>query len=148
MKSKSDFPSLNVKQPDGRRPGGKPYRVMIVEDKEFQRKLLVQTLESEGYEIVATAGDGQEALGKFEKLGGDVDVITTNLDMPRLDGYALTFELNQKAKKPLVIFISDETTKGVMQDLVSMGIGDFILKPINRRVVLERVKNAITKSGI
>jgi two-component system chemotaxis response regulator CheY len=148
MKSKSDFPSLNQKQPEGFRSNGKPYKVMVVEDKEFQRKQIAQILESEGYLIVAQAANGKEAIQKFDTLEGGIDIITTNLDMPVLDGYALVFELKQKTKKPLVIFISEDTTKGVMQDLISMGIGDFILKPIDRRTILERIRNAVVKSGI
>ena len=145
MKSQESFPSINVKRPDGIRQNGRPYRVMVVEDKEFQRKQIVQILESEGYEIVATAENGKEALMKFEKLETPVDLLTTNLDMPTLDGYALVFELNQKQNKPVVVFISDETTKGVMQDLIGMGIGDFILKPVNRSALLERIRAVVKK---
>ncbi len=145
MRRKSDFPNLNLKQPNGLKPGGKPYRAMVVDDKEFQRKQLVQILESESYEVIATASNGQEALQKYEKVGKDLDFITTSLDMPIMDGYALLYELNQKDRRPTVIFVSDETTKGVMTDLLSMGIADYILKPINRRVFLDRVKKAIQK---
>ncbi|HOW84234.1 MAG TPA: response regulator [Spirochaetota bacterium] len=145
MKTPDSFPSINTKRPDGLRPNGRPYRLMIVEDKEFQRKQIVQILESEGYEIVATASNGQEALNKFDKLENPLDLLTTTLDMPILDGYALMYELNQKPNKPVIVFISEETTKGVMQDLISMGIGDYILKPINRRVLLERIKAVVTK---
>ena len=65
--------------------------------------------------------------------------------MPMLDGYALMYELNQRPNKPVVVFISEDTTKGVMQDLIGMGIGDFILKPINRRVLLERIRAVVKK---
>jgi two-component system chemotaxis response regulator CheY len=148
MKSKSDFPSLNQKQPAGFKPNGKPYKVLVVEDKEFQRKQIAQILESEGYTIAAQASNGKEAIQAYDRLEGNIDLITTNLDMPVLDGYALVFELKQKPKKPLIVFISEDTTKGVMQDLISMGIGDFILKPIDRRTILERIKNAVVKAGI
>ncbi len=148
MKSKADFPALNQKQPDGLKSSGRPYKVMVVEDKEFQRKQIVQILESERYEIVATARNGKEALDKFDRLNGNVDLITTDLDMPVLDGYAMLFELNNRQKKPLVVFISDETTKGVMQDLINLGIGDFILKPILRKTVLDRVKAALVKKTL
>ncbi len=145
MRRKSDFPNLNLKQPDGLKPGGRPYKAMVVDDKEFHRKQIVQILESESYEVIATASNGQEALQKFDKVGKDLDFVTTSLDMPVMDGYALMYELNQRDKKPVVIFVSEETTKGVMQDLLSMGIADYILKPINRRVFLERVKKALIK---
>jgi len=145
MKSHESFPSINAKRPDGIRANGRPYRVMVVEDKEFQRKQIAQILESEGYEIVATAANGKEALVKFDKIEAPVDLLTTNLDMPMLDGYALMYELNQRPNKPVVVFISEDTTKGVMQDLIGMGIGDFILKPINRRVLLERIRAVVKK---
>lgn len=145
MKGKGEFPHLNAKQPDGIKPGGKPYRVMVVEEKEFLRKQIVQILESEGYAVVATAGNGQEALDKFELLRGDLDLITTTLDMPILDGYAMLYALNEKKKRPPVVFVSEETTKGVMQDLIKGGIADFILKPLDRRVFLQRIKAVLVK---
>ena len=147
MKSKSDFPSLNERQSEGLKPSGRPYRVMVVEGKDFQRKLIAQILESEQYEIVATAENGKEALEKIESVGKDLDLITTDLDMPVLDGYAMLYELKQKKNNALVVFISDDTTKGVMKDLISMGIGDFILKPIDRRMILQRIKSALLKAN-
>lgn len=148
MRSKADFPSLNTKQPDGLRPGGKPYRVIVVEDKDFQKLQIAQILESESYNVVGTASNGQEALKLLDSFDKKVDLITTNLDMPVLDGYALMYELNQRQARPLVVFISEETTKGVMKDLIDMGISDFILKPVNRRILLERIKKAIVKAAI
>lgn len=148
MKGRGEFPNLNQKLPDGVKPNGKSYKVMVVEDKEFERKQIVQILESERYEVAATAANGSEALVKFGKIEGGIDVLTTDLDMPILDGYALVYELNQKPNKPLIIFISEDTTKGVMTDLITMGIADFILKPINRRTLLERVKAAMVKAKI
>ncbi|MCP4133471.1 MAG: response regulator [bacterium] len=147
MGKDSSFPSLNVKKAEGCRANGKPYRLMVVEDREFQRKQIVQIFESEGYEVVATASNGREALDRIDKVEGNVDLLTTNLDMPVLDGYAMMYELKEKSKKPLIVFISDETTKGVMQDLISMGIAGFILKPINRRLILEKVKQALIKGA-
>jgi two-component system, chemotaxis family, chemotaxis protein CheY len=146
MKGRGEFPSLNTKTPDGLKPGGRAYKVMVVESKDFIRKQLVQILESESYNVVATAANGREALDKIDKIEGKLDLITTTLDMPVMDGYAFMYELCKSPNKPLVVFVSEETTKGVMQDLVKLGVGDFILKPIDRRVLLQRIKNALSKS--
>jgi two-component system chemotaxis response regulator CheY len=145
MKGKGEFPHLNVKSPDGLKPGGRPYKVMVVESKDFIRKQIIQILESERYEIVATASNGQEAITKLDKLDSKVDLITTTLDMPVLDGYALMYELSTRSNRPLVVFISEETTKGVMEDLIKMGMNDFVLKPVDRRTVLLRIKNVLQK---
>lgn len=146
MKSPHDFPNVNPKPPDGIGPGGRPYKVMVVEDKEFQRKLVAQILESEGYNVVATAANGAEALVLFEKYARELDLVTTDLDMPGLDGYALLFELNRKKPKAKIVFVSDDTTKGVLQDLLQMGAADFILKPIQRGVLLERIRVVLEKA--
>src|SRR4030042_1813718 len=122
MKGRGEFPSLNIKTPDGLKPGGRPYKVMIVEGKDFLRKQIVQFFESESYNVVATAANGQEALDKLSKIEGKIDLITTTLDMPVMDGYALMHELSKKSNRPLVVFISDETSKGVMADLAKLGI--------------------------
>ncbi len=145
MTLKADFPNLNTKDPDGIKPNGSSYKVLVVDGKDFHKKQIVQILESERYQVVDTASNGKEALEKAEKHKGKLDLITTELDMPIIDGYAMLYELKQKGNMPLVIFISEDTTKGVMQDLISMGAKDFILKPVNRRVILERVKNVLTK---
>ena len=59
-----DFPNLNTKEPDGISPSGKPYTIMVVDGKEFQRKQIAQIFESEQYKVVDTAGNGKEALEK------------------------------------------------------------------------------------
>ena len=143
--------SLNSKQPDGYRLGGKSYKIMVVEDKDFQRKQIVQILESEEYEVVGVAENGRDALNQLKKLyekDKQVDLMTISLDMQVLDGYATVCELQGLSKKPLVVFVSDDTSKGVMQDLVTMGIADFILKPINRKVLLERIKAVLVKHNV
>ncbi len=145
MRSRHDFPDINIKAADGIKPSGKPYRVMVVDDKEFHRKQIIQILESEKYEIIAAAAHGQEALKLYEKHAKDLDLITTNLDMPVMDGYALLFELNAKNPKAKIVFVSDDTTKGVIEDLLQMGATDFVLKPIERDRLLKRIKMALQK---
>lgn len=145
MKGRGEFPSLNIKLPDGLKPGNRPYKVMVVESKDFIRKQIIQILESESYLIAASAVNGQEALDKLSKIEGKLDLITTTLDMPVLDGYAFMYELSKNPNRPAVVFISEDTSKGVMADLIKLGMNDFILKPIDRKVLLQRIKAVLQK---
>jgi two-component system, chemotaxis family, chemotaxis protein CheY len=145
MKSSHDFPNLNPKKAAGISPGGRPYKVMVVEDKDFQRKQIVQILESEGYVVLASASNGQEALNLYSKYSKDIDLITTDLDMPILDGYAFLYELMQKKPRAKIVFISDDPTKQIVSDLLKMGASDFVLKPIQRGLILERIKQVLLK---
>lgn len=140
MRSKHDFPSLNSKRPDGIKPSGDPYNVIVIEPNDFQRKQIISILESESYEVVADAANGQDGIDIIKRIGNDIDIVTTDLDMPKLDGYALLFQINDLNIKAKVVFISKETTKGVLQDLLKMGAADFILKPLQRQRLLERMK--------
>jgi two-component system chemotaxis response regulator CheY len=88
MKSPHDFPAINPKRPDGIKPNGIPYKVMVIDDKEFHRKQIIQILESEGYEIIAAASNGAEALKLYDH-GCDLDLYN-DMVMPKLDGYALS----------------------------------------------------------
>jgi two-component system, chemotaxis family, chemotaxis protein CheY len=146
MKSKHDFPSMNEKRPEGIKPTGIPYKVLVVDDQDFPRKQIRQILESERYDIVADVCNGQEALTIYEKFGDKLDLIITDLDMPVLDGYALLFELKKNRNANVkMVFVSDDTTKGVIQDILKMGASDFILKPIQRVRLLERIRAAVLR---
>ena len=83
----------------------------------------------------------------YDKFGDKIDLIVTDLDMPILDGYALLFELKKnRNSKTKIVFVSDETTKGVLQDILQMGASDFILKPVQRTRILERIKIVLSKN--
>ena len=67
---KQDFPNLNTKEPDGIKPNGSSYKVMVIDSKDFHRKQIVQILESEKYQVADTAVNGKEALDKNKKHKG------------------------------------------------------------------------------
>ena len=62
MISKQDFPTINERAPQGIKPDGTPFKVLLVDDSVFVTKQISQILGSEGYEIVGTAGDGFEGV--------------------------------------------------------------------------------------
>ena len=62
MRTKGDFPNLNSKEPDGLKPDGGSYRVLIVDDSMFIAKQLGQILTSAGFEIAGTASNGEEGI--------------------------------------------------------------------------------------
>ena len=72
MKSKSDFPSLNEKRPEGLKPGGRPYKVMVVENSDFQRKLISE-LEKRGirdkYKVIVGGSPTSDEWA--EEIGAD-----------------------------------------------------------------------------
>lgn len=106
-------------------------RVLVVDDSTFMRHSLVDALEKEhDIKVVDTAKDGQEALQKAAAL--DVDVITLDVEMPKLNGLETLKKL--MATNPLpVIMVSSLTESGAESTLKAMEYGaqDFIPKTMS-----------------
>ena len=107
-------------------------RVMVVDDSAFMRRLLVKILEShDDIEVVETAMDGKYALDKIEKLADRrPDVVTLDLDMPRLNGMSTLRRLVDKYSLPVVL-VSAHTSAGAQATFEGLASGavDFVTKP-------------------
>ncbi len=106
-------------------------RVLIVDDSAFMRRLLTKVLEPyKDIEVVATAMDGVFALDKIEQLEPSPDVITLDLEMPRLDGMSTLKRIVDKHQLPVVL-VSAHTSEGAKAtfDALAAGAVDFITKP-------------------
>jgi DNA-binding NarL/FixJ family response regulator len=81
------------------------YRVLIVDDVPEVREALRWALENEAdLVVVGEAGDGAEALDRAAALAPDVVIL--DIELPRLDGYAVTRALRAAASSPAIVFLS------------------------------------------
>ena len=106
MKTSQDFPTINERPPEGLKSDGSKYRVMIVDDSMFVAKQLGQILTSEGYEVVATAADGKEGVDKYKELAPNVDLVTMDITMPRMDGITALEQIMAFDKTARVVMVS------------------------------------------
>lgn len=104
-------------------------RVLVVDDSALVRQLLSQILtEHPNIEVVGVAGDPYQARNKIKQLSPDV--ITLDVEMPRMDG--LTFLSNLIRLRPMpVVMVSSLTERGadVTFDALNIGAVDFVSKP-------------------
>jgi len=106
-----------------------PIRVLVVDDSALMRKLIPQLLQRDtSIEVVGTAMDGSFALSKIGDL--KPDVITLDLEMPRMDGSEALREITRKHRVPVIV-VSAHTTAGATATFkaLSMGAFDFVAKP-------------------
>lgn len=104
-------------------------RVMVVDDSALMRKLITEILEKDSeIEVVNTAMDGLFALKKIPLA--KPDVITLDLDMPRMDGLTALRYIVNDYNIPVVL-VSSLTTKGGALTLEGLALGavDFVTKP-------------------
>ena len=106
-----------------------PVRVLVVDDSALMRKLIPQIIERDSsIQVVGTAMDGEFALKKMDEL--KPDVVTLDLDMPRMDGME-TLRLIVRNHKVPVIIVSAHTTQGASATFKALASGafDFVAKP-------------------
>ena len=106
-------------------------RVLVVDDSALMRKLIPAILARDpSIEVVGTAMDGSFALKKIEEL--KPDVVTLDLEMPRLDGMETLRLIMRRAPMP-VILLSTHSKEGAYCTLKALALGavDFIAKPVD-----------------
>ncbi|MBV8515489.1 MAG: chemotaxis response regulator protein-glutamate methylesterase [Acidobacteria bacterium] len=105
------------------------YRVLIVDDSAFMRKVLETIISSdETLQVVGQAKDGREAVTLAESL--KPDVITMDINMPHVDGLQATAQIMTTNPRPIVI-VSSESREGADSTLKALELGaiDFVSKP-------------------
>ncbi|EGV33594.1 response regulator receiver modulated CheB methylesterase [Thiorhodococcus drewsii AZ1] len=107
----------------------KPIRVLVVDDSTLVRKILSEILSQEpDIEVVGTAQDPFVARDRIKEL--NPDVLTLDVEMPRMDG--LTFLQNLMRLRPMpVVMVSSLTERGAEVTLRALELGavDFVRKP-------------------
>ena len=143
MRSKGEFPSVQEQDMPGQRADGTSYRVLICDDSMFVAKQLTQILTSAGFEVAATAADGAEAVERYKELHPNVDVVTMDVTMPGMDGVAALEQIIGFDKDAAVVMISALGKNDLVKNSLLIGAKNYIVKPLDRQKVLERVAAAL-----
>lgn len=143
MKTKQDFPNINERKPEGFKPDGSSYRVLIVDDSMFVTKQISQILSSEGFDVVGTAKDGQEGLEKYKELYPNIDLVTMDITMPKMDGVTAMEKILEFDKEARVVMISALGKQDLVKKSLLLGAKNYIVKPLDRQKVLDRVLTSL-----
>jgi len=117
--------------------------VLVVEDEAEVRETLRETLEADGYTVLV-AGDGEEALQVYRRHAGSIDLVVTDVLMPRMTGADLVKSLWRSQPALKVLFISgyaDEKTAA------AYGFrGPLLCKPFTPDVLCRKVREVLEAS--
>ena len=117
-------------------------RVLVVDDEDSLRHLLVLALEGQGIEVDC-ASDGVEALERFNPERHDA--VLTDIRMPRLDGLAFTRRLLQQHHNAVVVVMSAYGDIEVAMQALEAGAVDYLNKPFQPDEVKLRLMIAIER---
>jgi CheY-like chemotaxis protein len=112
-------------------------KLLIVEDDLSSRLYLNKIMERTGA-IILNAGDGQEAID-IAKTNPDINIILMDIQLPVLDGYSSAKIIREFRKNIVIIAQTAYGLSGDMEDILSSGFDDYIIKPIYSAQLLEKL---------
>ena len=120
----------------------KPARILVVDDNETNRDILVARLEKHGYELLQAA-DGEEALVSVKEHLPDL--LLLDIEMPKLDGIEVCRRLRNDQSLPFIPIILC-TARAASKDVViglDSGADEYLIKPIDQAALVARVRSML-----
>ena len=117
-----------------------PIRVLIVDDSALVRQILTRALSTDpGIEVVGSAADPYIAREKILALSPDV--LTLDVEMPRMDGYEFARHVRSDAglTRVPIIMVTSRVSEKHRARAIEIGVNDYLGKPYQERELLEAV---------
>jgi signal transduction histidine kinase/ActR/RegA family two-component response regulator len=121
--------------------------VLLVEDEAGVRSLAREVLDRAGYRVLE-ATDGEEALALCRRGSGPIDLLITDVVMPRMSGSTLARRLAPLCPGMKVLFISGFTDSALVRHGVQSGEVECLLKPFGPEDLLQRVREVLDGSAL
>ncbi|WP_370857180.1 response regulator transcription factor [Megasphaera sp.] len=117
-------------------------KILIADDEQLMRQLVIDFLRPEGYEILE-ASDGKEALEIYDKE--HPDLILLDVMMPGYDGWTVCREIRRESTVPIMML----TAKGEEIDQLfayDLGADEYITKPFSPKILVAKIKALLRRS--
>jgi len=125
-------------------PSGGTETLLLVEDEEAVRKSYGMILEEGGYRVVE-AVNGEDALDRFVEPGAEVDMVITDVIMPKIDGKAFCDAIRKILPDMRVLFMSGYTKEILAERGILVDASDFMTKPVKPFVLLNKVREMLDR---
>ena len=116
-------------------------RILVVDDAAFMRKMVSDALTKGGHEVVGEAGNGQEAIARFQEL--KPELMTLDITMPEKDGLAALADIMAADPSAKVVMCSALGQESKVLEAIKLGAKDFVVKPFQPDRVIEAVGKAL-----
>jgi len=117
-------------------------KFLVVDDSVTMRRIIINSLQRIGYNDFVEAGDGSEALERFD---ASIDCIITDWNMPVLGGLEFVQQLRQRedGRRVPVLMV---TTRSARDDIVAAaqaGVNNYVVKPFTPQVLKEKIDQVL-----
>ena len=118
-------------------------KLLIVEDEPDIQELLEAYLHDAGYEITI-AGDGVEALAKFQK--DKFDLILLDLMLPKIDGFGVCEFIRRESNVPILMLTALDGEQEQLRGF-QMEIDDYVTKPFSMPILLQKIRAILRRTS-
>lgn len=117
--------------------------VLIVDDSEMNRTILIELLKDE-YDTLE-AENGVEAISLLRQYGEQIDLVLLDIMMPKMDGFGVLTIMNKYhwTDSTPVIMISSESSSSYIERAYDLGATDYITRPYESYIIRRRISNAL-----
>lgn len=112
-------------------------RILVVDDEDNLRTMLVAALKFEGYDVAA-ASNGREGLRSVKE--SKPDLIVLDVMMPELDGFGMLRRLRETGDRTPVVFLTAKDTSADAVEGLGLGADDYLAKPFSLEELVARVE--------
>jgi two-component system OmpR family response regulator len=117
-------------------------RILVVDDEDNLRTMLVAALKFEGYQV-GQAADGRAGLRAAKELRPDLIVL--DVMMPQLDGFGMLRRLRESGDRTPVIFLTAKDTSADAVEGLGLGADDYLAKPFSLEELVARVESVMRR---
>ncbi len=120
-------------------------RILIVNDSLFMRKILRKMLTETGYDVVGETSDGTNAIQRYRELKPDLvtmDIVLPDVEMNGIETLKWLIKIDPEAR---VVMISAVGYEELINEVLSVGAKDFVVKPFKQEVLIKTIQHVLTK---
>lgn len=133
---------LSQESMDGQPLTGGSETILLVEDEEDLRELLSTVLHDHGYGILV-ARDSLEALERYRRHRGVIELVITDMDLPKINGAAVSQAILSSDPKTKIILISGFVEEALKNSILASGVREFVAKPYTMPQMLQIVRRVL-----
>lgn len=119
-------------------------KVLIADDEPITRMDLREMLEKEGYEVVAEAADGFDAVELCRKM--HPDLVIMDVKMPLMDGLTASSIITEERLAETVVLLTAYSDQEFIQSAKKSGVSSYLVKPMDERSFIPALEIAVARS--
>ena len=120
-------------------------KFLVVDDSSTMRRIVVNSLQRIGFGETVEAGDGQEALARYDE---SVKFVITDWNMPNMTGTELARALRARGEQVPILMVTARSVREDIIEAMEAGVNNYIVKPFTPQILKEKIDALLAASPV